>query len=212
MQTISHASAGTIQPFKTWSSESEAKPFWLYELTAGGYQEAEGIKANTPYIISLPNKSLYLKDYRIVGKVTFGAKDVEVKATKDLNTIHYSDRTFVPNFTNKEEESILALNVNNDLVRYTSSDMGSRFIKGLRKVYPFEAYMTTTSNTRTIGILEDMTTAIKTVQSMFDEKSQGIRVYDLRGVLVKSAASMKDIKSGLKAGVYVIQGKKMIIQ
>ena len=212
VQTISHASAGTIQPFKTWSSESEAKPFWLYELTAGGYQEAEGIKANTPYIISLPNNSLYLKDYRIVGKVTFGAKDVEVKATKDLNTIHYSDRTFVPNFTNKEEESILALNVNNDLVRYTSSDMGSRFIKGLRKVYPFEAYMTTTSNTRTIGILEDMTTAIKTVQSMFDEKSQGIRVYDLRGVLVKSAASMKDIKSGLKAGVYVIQGKKMIIQ
>ena len=72
--------------------------------------------------------------------------------------------------------------------------------------------MTTTSNTRTIGILEDMTTAIKTVQGMFDEKSQGIRVYDLRGVLVKSAASMKDIKSGLKAGVYVIQGKKMIIQ
>ena len=212
VQTISHTSAGTIQPFKTWNNESEAKPFWLYELTAGGYQEAESIKANTPYLISLPNNSLYQKDYRIVGKVTFGAKDVEVKATKDLNTVHYSDRTFVPNFANKEDESILALNVNNDLVRYTSSDMGSRFVKGLRKVYPFEAYMTTTSNTRSIGVLEDMATAIKTVQSMVNENSQNIKVYDLRGVLVKSTTSKKDIKSGLKAGVYVVQGQKMIIQ
>ena len=212
VQTITHTSAGNIQPFKTWSSESEAKPFWLYELTASGYQEAEAIKANTPYLISMPNNSLYLKDYRIVGKLTFGAKDVEVKATKDLNTPRYSDRTFVPNFTNKENESILALNVNNDLVRYTSSDMGSHFIKGLRAVYPFEAYMTTTSNTRSIGVLEDMTTAIKTVQCMVDEKSQGIRVYDLRGILIKSGMSMEEVKSGLKAGVYMVQGRKMIIK
>ena len=212
VQTISHANVGIIQPFKTWSSESETKPFWLYELTASGYQEAEAIKANTPYLISMPNNSLYMKDYRIVGKLTFGAKDVEVKATNDLNTPRYSDRTFVPNFTNKEDESILALNVNNDLVRYTSSDMGGRFVKGLRAVYPFEAYMTTTSNTRSIGVLDDMTTAIKTVHSMVDEKSQGIRIYDLRGVLVKSGTSMEDVKSGLKAGVYMVQGKKMIIK
>ena len=212
VQTISHASAGIILPFKVWTSESEAKPFWLYELTAGGYQEAAGIKANTPYLISLPNNSLYLKDYRIVGKVTFESENVEVKTTKDLNTAHYSDRTFVPNFINKEDDSILALNVNNDLVRYTESDMGGRFVKGLRNVYPFEAYMTTTSNTRSIGVLEDMTTAIKTVQSMVDEKSQVIRVYDLRGVLVKSGASMEKVKNGLKAGVYMIQGKTMIIK
>ena len=90
--------------------------------------------------------------------------------------------------------------------------MGSRFVKGLRKVYPFEAYMTTTLNTRSIGVLEDMATAIKTVQSMVNENSQNIKVYDLRGVLVKSTTSKKDIKSGLKAGVYVVQGQKMIIQ
>ena len=212
VQTITHTSAGNIQPFKTWNSESEAKPFWLYELTASGYQEAEAIKANTPYLISMPNNSLYLKEYRIVGKLTFGAKDVEVKATKDLNTPRYSDRTFVPNFTNKENESILALNVNNDLVRYTSSDMGSHFVKGLRAVYPFESYMTTTSNTRSIGVLEDMTTAIKTVQSIVDEKSQGIRVYDLRGILIKSGPSMEEVKNGLKAGIYMVQGRKMIIK
>jgi hypothetical protein len=212
VQTISHATAGAILPFKVWTNESDTKPFWLYELTAGGYQEAEGIKANTPYLISMPNNSLYLKDYRIVGKVTFEAKDVEVKATNDLNSVRYSDRTFVPNFTNKEDESILALNVNNSLVKYTESDMGGRFVKGLRKVYPFEAYMTTSSNTRSISVLEDMTTAIKEVRNMVDERAQVFRVYDLRGVLVKSGASMEEIKSGLKAGVYMVQGKKMIIK
>jgi hypothetical protein len=158
----------------------------------------------------MPNNSLYLKDYRIVGKVTFESKDVEVKATKDLNTSRYSDRTFVPNFTNKEDGSILALNVNNDLVKYTESDLGSRFIKGLRAVHPFEAYMTTTSNTRSISVLDDMTTAIKEIKSLDSGiRSQDIRVYDLRGVLVKSGASMEEIMSGLKAGIYVVNGKKV---
>ena len=211
VQTVTHTSAGTILPFKTWTSDSEQKPFWLYELTAGGYQEADGIKANTPYIISMPNNSLYLKDYRINGKVTFEANDAEVKATKDLNSVRYSDRTFVPNFTNKEDASILALNVNNDVVTYSEADMGSRFVKGLRKVHPFEAYMTTTSNTRSIGVLEGMTTGIQKVNSMMDDQSRGIRVYDLRGVLVKSSASMEEAKSGLKAGIYVVQGKKVIV-
>ena len=159
----------------------------------------------------MPNNSLYLTDYRIAGKVTFEAKDVEVKATKDLNSVRYSDRTFVPNFTNKENESILALNVDNDLVKYTSTDMGSRFVKGLRKVYPFEAYMTTTSNTRSISVLDDMATAIKEARGMIDEKQQSVRVFDLRGMLVKSGASMDEVKSGLKAGVYVVNGKKMIV-
>ncbi len=87
VQTVKHASAGTIIPFKKWTQESEEKPFWLYELTASGYQEADGIKANTPYIISMPNNNFYLKDYRIVGKVTFTSENVEVKATKDLQSV-----------------------------------------------------------------------------------------------------------------------------
>ena len=90
--------------------------------------------------------------------------------------------------------------------------MGGSFVKGLRKVYPFEAYMTTTSNTRSISVLDDMTTAIKVVRNMNDEKAQDFRVYDLRGVLVKSGASMDEVKSGLKAGIYMVQGKKMIIK
>lgn len=212
VQTISHASAGTITPFKAWTAESETKPFWLYELTASGYQEADGIKANTPYVISMPNNSLYLTDYRIVGKVTFSSENVEVMASDDLHSAKYGDRTFVPCFTNVDDASVMALNVNNDYVRYTSDDMGSKFVKGLRTVHPFEAYMTTTSGTRSIGVLDGMTTAIKSIQSMIDERGEGVRVYDLRGMLVKRAASLTEARSGLLPGVYVVEGKKMIIK
>lgn len=212
VQTISHSSAGVILPFKKWTTESEEKPFWLYELTTSGYQEAEGIKANTPYLISMPNNSLYLTDYRIVGEVTFESENVEVKNSSDLNNVKYSDRTFVPNFVNKNDDAILALNVNNDIVTNTSEEKGSKFVKGLRQVYPFEAYMTTTSNTRSIDVLDGMTTGIRTVKSMAGETSQGVRVYDMRGVLVRSSASRADARKGLKPGVYVVQGKKMIIK
>ena len=212
VQTIRHANAGVILPFRKWTIESDEKPFWLYELTASGYQEAEGIKANTPYIISMPNNNLYLSDYRLVGKVTFESENVEVRNSSDLKSVRYNDRTLIPNFVNKNDDAILALNVNNDLVAYTSADMGSKFVKGLRSVYPFEAYMTTTSNTRSIGVLDGMTTGIQTMKRMVNETSQGVRVYDMRGVLVKSSVSMAEIRNGLKPGVYVVQGKKMIIK
>ena len=160
----------------------------------------------------MPNNAFYLTEYRIVGKVTFESENVEVKKSSDVNTSRYSDRTFVPNFVNKNDDAILPLNVDNALVSYTQADKGSKFVKGLRAVYPFEAYMTTTSNTRSIGVLDGMTTGIKSVKSMIDETSEGVRVYDLRGVLVKSCASKADIRNGLKPGVYVVEGKKMIIK
>jgi hypothetical protein len=160
----------------------------------------------------MPNNAFYLTDYRIVGKVTFESENVEVKKSSDVNSVKFSDRTFVPNYVNKKDDAILALNVNNDIVTYSQADKGSKFVKGLRSVYPFEAYMTTTSNTRSIGVLDGMTTGIQTVKNMVDETAEGVRVYDMRGVLVKSCASKTDIRNGLKPGVYVVEGKKMIIK
>ena len=207
VQTVSHATAGIIVPFRKWTTESDQKPFWLYELTANGYQEAEAIKANTPYIISMPNNSLYLTDYRIIGDVTFESENVEVKKSDDLHSVRYNDRTLVPNFVNKSDDAILPLNVNNAVVAYSEADMGSKFVKGLRAAYPFEAYMTTISGTRSIGVLDGMTTGIRDIAAPSDIKDA--KVYDMRGVLVRSKES--GAKS-LKPGIYVVQGKKMIIK
>ena len=203
---------GEIVPFTKWSNSDRTKPFWLFELTASGYKDVEDIKANTPYIISMPNNPQYLPDYIIVGIVTFSAENVEVKASDDMQSAHYQDRTFVPNYTNKAGDDYLALNVNNYYVTNPGTDIdGSKFIKGLRDVHPFEAYMTTTSDTRSLDVMDGMTTAIRDIV-MTDEDKNIIKVYDTRGVLVKTAQANDDLRKGLAAGVYIVNGKKMIIK
>ena len=203
---------GEIVPFTKWSESDKTKPFWLFELTTSGYKDVEGIKANTPYIISMPNNPQYLADYVIIGLVTFSAENVEVKASDDLLSAKYQDRTFVPNYTNKAGDDYLALNVNSYYVTNPGTDIdGSKFVKGLRAVHPFEAYMTTTSNTRSIDVMDGMTTAIRNIM-MAAESKNVIRVYDTKGVLVKTVKANDDLRKGLAAGVYIVNGKKMIIK
>lgn len=203
---------GEIVPFTKWAKSENKKPFWLFELTASGYKDVEGIKANTPYIISMPNNPQYLADYVIVGIVTFSAENVEVKASDEMLSAHYQDRTFTPNYTNRDGDEYLALNVNNYYVTNPSTEIdGSKFIRGLRAVHPFEAYMTTTDNTRSIDVMDGLTTAIRGIQMVKDEAST-IKVYDTRGVLLKTATGMDDVRNGLKAGVYIVNGKKMVIK
>ena len=70
--------------------------------------------------------------------------------------------------------------------------------------------MTTTSNTRSIDVMDSMTTAIRGILMVKDETST-IKVYDTRGVLMKAATSMDDVRNGLKSGIYIVNGKKMVI-
>jgi len=51
VQTITHETKGTIAPFGNTASN---RHFWLRELGGNGLQNATSIKANTPYIISMP--------------------------------------------------------------------------------------------------------------------------------------------------------------
>ena len=201
---------GEIVPFTNWAKSENKKPFWLFELTSSGYKDVEGIKANTPYIISMPNNPQYLADYVIVGIVTFSAENVEVKASDEMQSAHYQDRTFVPNYINLDDKNCFALNVNNYYVTNSSTDKdGSKFIKGLRSVRPFEAYMTTTSNTRSIDVLDGMATAIKEIMKV-SEGTNTIKVYDTKGVLVKTIKANDNLRRGLANGVYIVNGKKMI--
>ena len=71
--------------------------------------------------------------------------------------------------------------------------------------------MTSTSGTRSISIADEMTTDIKGVAEMADE-TQTIRVYDLKGILVKTATSIKEAQQGLQTGIYFVNGKKIIIK
>jgi len=213
VQKISHSTKGEITPFANWHDGDSTYPFWLYQLRANGFIEADAIKANTPYIISMPNNDRYSTEYHLNGRVDFTAKNVEVKRSDDIQTSAFSDRTFIPNFVEQGKNAgYYALNVNNEYEVYQGEEAeGSKFVLNLRQIHPFEAYMTTASNTRSIGIFDDMTTCIKGIEEVAFSPSD-IKVYDLSGRLVKTSSSMESISQELPVGVYIVNNRKMIIK
>jgi len=109
---------------------------------------------------------------------------------------------------------VMALNVNNRYVKYSGSyDAGSRFIKDLRDVRPFEAYMTGSSSSRgVIEInLEDGTTDIDDILLSADD-TQEITIHSLSGQQVARTIqrNFDQIWNGLPKGVYIVNGKKYI--
>ena len=209
VQKVTHSSKGEIQPFSKWQSGDNRRPFWLMELSGTGFVQADGIKANTPYIICMPNNSQYKDEFRLAGNVTFSAENVAVKASYDLVSSSYTERTLMPNFTEKTKgDGCYALNVINSLeANGGGMTEGSRFVLNSRKVHPFEAYMTSTSAARYIGIFDDATTGIHDLYEcdlLFNETEE---VFDLQGRKVMARPD-----GTITKGVYIKNGKKLIIK
>ena len=213
VQKIEHVEEGEIVPFAKWENSSTNKPFWLYQLGTTGFVEADGIKANTPYIISMPNNEAYRDEYILRGTITFSSTNSEIKKSDDVVKTKYGDRTFVPNYINLENNAgYYALNVNNDFEAYQGAEKeGSVFIQNLRQIHPFEAYMTSTAGTRSIGIFDGMTTAIRGVEEK-ENGQQTLKVYNLNGQCIKTGQSEESLKHELPSGIYIIKGQKIIIK
>ena len=150
VQRISHESKGAMVPFAAWQQTDEAKPFWLYALGSGGWESAATIRAYEPYIISMPNNDRYRDIYRLNGNVTFAAENVRVKKTEEAAAVSGGGKTLVPNFRSQNASSeVFALNVVNDYNSETAgAAAGSQFVRQLRPVHPFEAYLIANNMTR----------------------------------------------------------------
>ena len=103
-----------------------------------------------------------------------------------------------------------ALNVSNDIETNVSGAAdGSRFVLNLRKIHPFEAYMTTsTRGTRSIDISDGM----GIIDNNNDEER--ISVYNMKGMMMKTNTgySMEEIRRSLPAGVYIINKRKVLVK
>ena len=205
-------SKGRLLPFATWQTGGDGRPFWLYELDNSGWVMTGSIKANTPYIISMPNNERYAEEYCIIGNVVFSASNAKVMTTDDLKSASNGEKTFIPNFVNKEKAaSLYALNVDNEFENATGGyTEGSVFVKNLRRIHPFEAYMTVsgTNAKSVIAVFEDGTSGIRNIELLNIEGKK--RVYNLSGQQIRLDENGRI--SHLRKGVYIIDGKKKVVK
>ena len=132
-----------------------------------------------------------------------------MRKTEDVKTVQYKDRTFIPSFLEiGMGDGAFALNVSNDYETNVSGVAdGSRFVLNLRRIHPFEAYMQSPAKTRAFDISDGMSIVTN------DEKMM-IKVYNLKGQMVKHQqdGTEEDIKKHLPKGLYIVNGKKLIVR
>ena len=217
-----HETKGDLLPFARYTTGSNSKPFWLCELSSTGFKRAQGIEANKPYIISMPNNSAYSSEYCLNGRVTFLGTDVTVKKSDedDLTGVIYNGMTFKPTYSKQSKgNAAYAINATNNYSTSTGGKTaGSVFIQNLRDVRPFEAYFETGSAAARefvpIDFADDAVTGLEEVlYGIKSNSADGIRIYNMAGQLVRKSneKTINEATKGLPSGIYVINGKKTIL-
>ena len=206
---ITHETKGEITPFAVEGAE---RPFWLYELGGNGMEKATEIRANTPYLICMPNDDAYGDEYMLGGRVTFSATNATI-TTSGGTTVSRGDRQFVPTYQRVASSSdVYALNVNEVV---GDNPVGSVFVPSLREVRPFEAYSVhSTNRARIITVSSlgggDATGINDLIQNNAGESADDVvKVYSLSGALIK-LGKREEVLRSLPNGLYIINGKKII--
>lgn len=214
VQKIEHASAGTLVPFGSYNaSDPSQRPFWLFGYGSIGFSAVTTIQANRPFLIAMPNNTEYDSEYRLSGLVTFSAQNAQVPATTSIITDKRGSKTFVPHFWSTGTRSdAYVMNVSNDVHSETGGYVaGSTFVRGLREMGPFEAYMTHGSGARqTLDIEFSETTGLLDLQA---GKEGVLRVWSTGGLLLIETNNRAEFEKKMKqlpAGVYIVNGKKII--
>ena len=208
VQTITHQDKGVIAPFGSDASEYH---FWLRRLTHSGLQAVQTIEANTPYIISMPNSYEYPERFNLSGQVTFAAENVTVPQTVGVMD-ESAEFIMAPAFQKMTiQPDIYALNVGEKREYYAA---GSVFERNYRDVRPFEAYtMHKGASPAPMYFIigentDDNTTDILEVRSHAEDGNG--EWYDLQGRKLGSTLNVQ--RSTLKKGVYIQNGRKVIVK
>ena len=219
VKKITHSQKGEIVPFAKYDSgNSSQRPFWLYSYGSSGFTRASSIVANSPYLICMPNNDEYDDEYRLAGDVTFSAENAKVVVSSNLIEKVNGNKHFTPNLCLKSKSSnVLALNVVNDIYSDLGgyNNPGSIFVRGLRNVGPFEAYMVVQGSSAPEFINIDFSDATG-IDELTVQKSGGIQsVYNLAGQLlirIDNPENLKELVNQLPPGIYIVNGKKKHIK
>lgn len=202
VQSIRHQNHGALIPF---GGGNNGYPFWLRQLSSSGLSRATAIEANRPYLICMPNNTVYPSVYNQAGNITFSATNVTVPATSEQSASG-AGVTLRPAFQEvAQSSSVYALNVGE---ARGSSPEGSVFERNYRAIRPFQAYTTHSSGTRfitlqSLGLGGDDTTGIETIDT--EEADDGNATWHtLDGRRLEGKP--------VKKGVYIKDGRKYIIK
>ena len=232
VQEITHETNGKIAPFAKGLPSSEAKPFWLYDLSQGAatFTRAADIKAYKPYVICMPNSEYYADDYILAGNVTFSAENATVDVTRN-EVESNGQKDFVSNFEQlASQDGIYALNVG---AAYQDYKPGSVFVNDAFVVRPFQAYIQNVTNTaaRCLAIFDQMTTGLERIPMkqvagldawadgstlyIHSDIARWVNVFSSKGMLVKTLkmeASDTEAIENLPSGIYIVNQKKVAIK
>jgi hypothetical protein len=196
VQHITHETKGECVPFLGYVPDK--KPFWLCRLTEEGFKDADCIRANTPYIISMPNSEEYQPDYRIGGIIRFSSSNIAVPETAPMVSSR-AGASFIPAFGRvAASPQVFTLNVGETQPGYAE---GSVFVCNYCDVCPFQAYRTTTdTNVKYMSIGDDLPNGgVTGINGLLRQGYTG-PMYNLQGIPVQHPTK----------GVYIQDGKKFI--
>ena len=186
VQKIRHKDKGEIVPFG--QSATGKRQFWLCTLTDNEFVDTDSIRANTPYLISMPNNEEYSPIYCLDGEITFSSRRVVVPVSEPVNTGNQLSM-FIPCFEHMDKStSIYTINVGEEL---WDNAPGSLFLKDYRDVYPFEGYrLISSQNVQHIQIRRELKSGANKVHIPRMQESKGLK-YNVQGIAIE------DIERGL---------------
>lgn len=205
VQSFTHESHGVLEPFGI----NNGYPFWLRQLGSDGLARATVLEANVPFLICMPNNSVYPSVYNQVGNVTFSSSNVNVPETHPLEMFG-ANVILTPAFQNQAAGSdIFTLNVGEAQGSYPE---GSVFISNYRSVRPFQCYARHSNHARgtdeiqyipltSIGGGDDTTAIMEIIQPAASGTGDW---YSLDGRKLSAKPTQK--------GVYIQNGKKIVIK
>ena len=231
-----------LLPFDTYKSshKNDDRPFWLYEWDkdAKAFKSATKMEANKPYLISMPNNSEYAQDYNIEGDVTFSATKSMVTNTsiQAKHSLFQAEKEFYTSYSYIDSDTIqhynlYCLNSENEVYLHNEYDYtlftdeipapGSMFIlasKIKRLAYPFEGFIALAKNTSGARdfIEIDFTNGDTSIQGIAEllTSSTGAQssycIYNLAGQRIGQSDTL--VRRNLPSGVYVVNGKKVILK
>ncbi len=204
VQSVVSKEKGNLKPFGE-ADFTTSLPYWLGELQADGtFVTTRRITANKPFIMQLPNSDEYEDRYNVEGEVTFSATNVTVHPTTDVEQEASNGYVMLGSYEGTTDDSyVYALNDEKYTADGETYMPGSIFVANSRDIRPFEAYVYTTNAGRApylrIG-KETTSIVLSTVNGQ-----QTTEIYDLTGRKVLNTEN-------LKGGIYIVNGKKIVIK